>query len=211
MTAALSATGIAKSYGRRRALDGVDLEARAGEAVAIVGENGAGKSTLLRICAGLLSPDAGQIRRSGRVGYCPQRPGLVDLLTADEHLVLFGGALGLSRRAALESGRALLASLGFAVGDGTVARALSGGSRQKVNLALALLGDPQVLLLDEPYQGFDLGSYVDFWQHVDDWRTQGRAVVIVTHLLAELERVDRVVELRVPAVNPARALQGAGR
>jgi ABC-type multidrug transport system ATPase subunit len=211
MTAALTATGITKSYGRRQALDGVDLEARSGEAVAIVGENGAGKSTLLRICAGLLTPDAGQVRRTGRIGYCPQRPGLVDLLTADEHLVLFGGALGLRRRAALETGRAILGSLGFAARDGTLARALSGGSRQKVNLALALLGDPQVLLLDEPYQGFDLGSYVDFWQHVDDWRIEGRAVVIVTHLLAQLERVDRVVELRVPVVDRPRSLQRAGR
>jgi ABC-2 type transport system ATP-binding protein len=196
-TATLTATRIVKSFGRRGALDGVDLEAYAGEAVAVVGENGAGKTTLLRICAGLLTADGGEVRRSGRVGYCPQQPGLVDLLTADEHLVLFGGALGLGRRTALSTGRAVLESLGFAAAGGTVARDLSGGTRQKLNLALALLGDPQLLLLDEPYQGFDLGSYVDFWQHVDEWRRQARAVVIVTHLLAELDRVDRVVQLRV--------------
>ena len=210
-TARLSATGIVKSFGRRGALDGVDLEAQAGEAVAVVGENGAGKTTLLRICAGLLAADGGQVRRSGRVGYCPQQPGLVDLLTADEHLVLFGGALGLDRRTALSTGRAVLESLRFTAAGDTVARNLSGGTRQKLNLALALLGDPRILLLDEPYQGFDHGAYVDFWQHVDRWRREGRAVVIVTHLLAELDRVDRVVQLEV--TRPGRRLitEAAGR
>ena len=211
MTLLLQATGVTKSFGRRSVLHGADLEVHAGEAVAIVGENGVGKTTLLRICAGLVAPDGGTVRRPVRVGYCPQQPGLVDLLTAEQHLVLFGGALGLDRPAALRSGRDMLESLGFPVGDTAVVRDLSGGTRQKLNLALALLGDPPVLLLDEPYQGFDRGSYVDFWQHVDAWRHEGRAVVVVTHLLAELQRVDRVVELSVdraegsvPAAGPAR-------
>jgi ABC-type multidrug transport system ATPase subunit len=193
----LRATGIAKSFGRRVVLADARLDVYAGEAVAIVGENGAGKSTLLRICAGLAAPDAGEVQRAATVGYCPQQPGLVDLLSADEHLVLFGRASGLDRRAAVATGRAVLDSLGFPAGDHTVARDLSGGTRQKLNLALALLSDPGLLLLDEPYQGFDRGSYVDFWQHVDTWRGEGRAVVVVTHLLAELDRVDRVVELAV--------------
>jgi pimeloyl-ACP methyl ester carboxylesterase len=72
-----------------------------------------------------------------------------------------------------------------------------GGTKQKLNLALALLGDPKVLLLDEPYQGFDRGTYVNFWDHVHRWREEGKAVVIATHMLAELDRVDRVVELAV--------------
>jgi len=211
MTAMLTATGVVKSYGRRQALVDVDLDASAGEAVAIVGENGAGKTTLLRICAGLLTPDAGEVRRYGRVGYCPQQPGLVDLLTADEHLVLFGGALGLERRAALATGRAVLESFGFAVGDPATTRELSGGARQKLNLALALLGDPRLLLLDEPYQGFDRGSYIDFWEHVDGWRHEGCAVVVVTHLLAELRRVDRVVELSVARSESPRVAKEAAR
>ncbi len=191
----LTTTGIRKTFGRRTVLAGVDLTVHAGEAVAVVGANGAGKTTLLRICAGLLDPDGGEVRRSGRVGYCPQEPGLVDLLTADEHLVLFGGALGLDRSAALRTGHEILDTVGFPVGDRAVARDLSGGTRQKLNLALALLGDPRLLLLDEPYQGFDLGSYLDFWAHVDGWRMHGRAIVIVTHLLTEPDRVDRTVEL----------------
>jgi ABC-2 type transport system ATP-binding protein len=176
-------------------LDGMDFHVDRGEAVAIIGENGAGKTTLLKLCAGLLAPDAGTVHRHGRVGYCPQEPGVVDLLTAEQHLLLFGAAAGLSRAEARRRVRCLLESFGFPTGDKAVAKDLSGGTRQKLNLALALLGDPQVLLLDEPYQGFDMGSYVDFWAHVDTWRDEGRAVVVVTHLLTELDRVDRVVEV----------------
>ena len=199
----LAASGIRKRYGAKLVLDDASLELRAGQAVALVGENGAGKTTLLRICAGLLAADAGRVRVAGRIGYCPQDPGVLDLLTAEEHLVYFGAAIGLGRRQALDEGRRLLAAFGFRPGAGTVARDLSGGNRQKLNLTLALLGDPPVLLLDEPYQGFDHGTYVDFWEHVDAWRAQGKAVLVVTHLLAELSRVDRVVELRVPTSHAA--------
>ena len=192
---ALHAQQISKRYGRRTVLDGADLHVAAGESVALIGENGAGKTTLLRVCAGLLRPDAGAVAIAGHVGYCPQEPGLVDLLTAEEHVVLFGSAAGLSRNEARATGMSMLESFGFPTGEDAVAKDLSGGTRQKLNLALALLGNPTVLLLDEPYQGFDMGSYIDFWTHVDRWRAQGRAVVVVTHLLTEANRVDRVVEV----------------
>ena len=200
---ALEATDLTKRYGRRLVLDGAALRLDHGEAVAIIGENGAGKTTLLRICTGLVAADAGTIRRRGRVGYCPQEPGLVDLLDAEQHLRLFGAAAGLSAREARAFGFPLLEELGFPVGDRTVAKELSGGTRQKLNLALTLLGDPTILLLDEPYQGFDLGTYLDFWTHVETWRGEGRAVAVVTHLLTELDRVDRVVTVRDGAVDPA--------
>ena len=192
---AVELRGVAAGFGRDQVLRDVSLAVRFGEAVAIVGENGAGKTTLLRLCAGLLAPTAGTVTHRGAVGYCPQEPGVVDLLGAEEHLVLFGSSLGLRRAEALRRGRRLLEEFGFPVGDRTVARDLSGGTRQKLNLALALLGDPDVLLLDEPYQGFDHGAYVDFWHHVERWRDDGRAVLVVTHLLTETDRVDRVVEV----------------
>jgi ABC-2 type transport system ATP-binding protein len=202
-TVALEAVGVSKRFGRRRVLADATLRVARGEAVAVIGENGTGKSTLLQLCAGVLGPDAGSVRRDGRVGYCPQEPGVVEQLTPVQHAVLFGAAAGLSRRRARQQGARLLAEVGIDPDERTVARDLSGGTRQKLNLALALLGDPTVLLLDEPYQGFDLGSYVDFWAHVDTWRDEGRAVVVVTHLLTELHRVDRVVEVRDGAVAPA--------
>src|SRR5260370_916823 len=91
--------------------------------------------------------------------------------------------------------RALLPPLGLPAAPRTLARDLSGGARQKLSLALALLGQPRLLLLDEPYQGFDHGSYLDFWRHADAWRADGKAVVVVTHLLTEQHRADRVIEL----------------
>ena len=205
----LTAAGVSKRFGRRTVLDGACLRAGPGQAVAITGENGAGKTTLLRICAGLLAADAGSVEVSGRIGYCPQDPGVLDLLTADEHLELFGRAIDLPPRRALEAGHRILAGLRFPAGDATVAGHLSGGSRQKLNLALALLGDADVLLLDEPYQGFDHGTYVNFWDLVDTWRAAGRVVVVVTHMLAELGRVDRVVEL--PPARSAPSGRASGR
>ena len=196
---ALVARGISKRFGRKAVLEDVNLDLRPGEAVALVGENGAGKTTLLRICAGLLRADSGTVHVPGRIGYCPQDAGVLDLLTADEHMVLFGRAAGLSRQTALREGRRNLEWFGFPARERTVAKDLSGGTRQKLNLALALLGDPEVLLLDEPYQGFDRGTYVNFWDHVDDWRSAGKAVLVVTHMMAELTRVDRVAELPVHA------------
>src|ERR671937_888710 len=143
----LEASDIMKRYRSRIALDRVSLTAAAGEAVAVVGENGSGKTTLMRICAGVLRPDGGSVRAAGRIGYCPQEPALLDLLSADEHLVLFGAALGFRPPAARNAGGRILAELRFPIGDATRAGELSGGSRQKLNLALALLGDPSLLLL----------------------------------------------------------------
>ncbi|KAB2388438.1 ABC transporter ATP-binding protein [Actinomadura montaniterrae] len=191
----LAASGIGKRFGRRVVLDGADLSARSGEIVAVVGENGAGKTTLLRVCAGLLRPDTGRVVRSGRVGYCPQEPVLLERLSARDHLVLFGGAAGWDRERSLSTGTRLLEALGFAGRSRVPARRLSGGGRQKLNLVLSLLGDPGVLLLDEPYQGLDHGSYAGFWELAGTWRDDGKAVVVVTHMLAELWRADRVIEV----------------
>ncbi len=192
----LRAKDLNKRFGKRTVLRDQSLEVMSGEAVAIVGENGAGKSTLLRIMAGVLAPDSGRVHMAGRLGYCPQQPGVLDLLTVDDHLALFGAGLGLSPTDALPEGRSILRSLGYRPEPDRPAKFLSGGNRQKLNLALALLGDPEVLLLDEPYQGFDFGTYVNFWDNVGGWRRAGKVIVIVTHMLAELERVDRVIEIR---------------
>ncbi|MGN6606740.1 MAG: ATP-binding cassette domain-containing protein [Jatrophihabitans sp.] len=197
--------GVHKAYRGTTVLHDVHLTVAAGELVALTGENGAGKTTLLRICAGLVRADRGSVAVADGIGYCPQAASLFDLLTADEHLIMFGRGLGLSRPDALRTGRALLAEFGFPVGPRVVTSEMSGGTRQKVNLALALLGRPTLLLLDEPYQGFDRGTYVNFWDHCHRWRDEGRAVVVVTHLLAETDRVDRVVEL------PAHAVTGRAR
>jgi ABC-type multidrug transport system ATPase subunit len=192
----LSLRGVEKRIGGRWVLRGVDLDLGRGETLALVGENGAGKSTLVRMIAGIDRCDGGVIDVRGRIGYCPQEAGLLDLLTPEEHLVFFGRGLGLDAAASRERGRELLAEFGFRGPQlNVVASRLSGGSRQKLNLALALLGDPEILLLDEPYTGFDGGTYVCFWEHVEAWKHEGRACLVVTHFLGERERVDRIHEL----------------
>jgi ABC-2 type transport system ATP-binding protein len=191
----LRARGICKRFGRRQVLDDVNLTVRAGEVAAVVGANGSGKTTLLRVCAGLLAPDRGEVVVDGALGYCPQHGGLADFLLPDEHFALFGVGRGMARAQARGSGRELAATLCWDAADRTLARDLSGGTRQKLNVVLSVLGEPDVLLLDEPYQGFDRGTYLDFWRLVWHWRDAGKAVVVVTHLLNQLDRVDAVLDL----------------
>jgi ABC-2 type transport system ATP-binding protein len=191
----LVATNISKRFGRRRVLRNVNLELHAGEIVAVVGANGAGKSTFLRICAGLISPDSGEVLLNGSIGYCPQTGGMLDFLRPDEHFALFGRGRGLSRAAAVQQGRRLAAALDWEPDTKTQTRHLSGGTRQKLNVVLALLGGHDILLMDEPYQGFDKGSYADFWHVIWAQRDAGRAVIVITHMLNALDRVDQVLDL----------------
>ena len=191
----LEVRDVAKRYRRHAVLTGVDLTVRAGEIAAVVGANGSGKSTFLRICAGLASPDRGTVRVHGTLGYCPQDSGTCGFLTPDEHFVLIGAGRGLPRAAAVQTGRRHAATLDWTPARHQQTRHLSGGTRQKLNLIMSRLGEPDVLLLDEPYQGFDRDTYLDFWHEVWRWRDAGKAIVVVTHLLNHLDRVDVVLDL----------------
>ncbi|WP_030587802.1 ATP-binding cassette domain-containing protein [Streptomyces anulatus] len=202
--AVLTAAGIEKAYqrglwpARRRVpvLRGADLTLTRGEVVGLVGENGSGKSTLMKILVGALASDAGTVTRSGRLGYCPQEPILYERLTCDEHFELFGRAYGLSREAEARARREIYAALGFERYATTRTDRLSGGTLAKLNLGLALLADPEVLLLDEPYAGFDFDTYLKFWDLVAERRQAGRTVLIISHFVTDQERFDRIVELR---------------
>jgi len=151
----LRAEGVTKSYRRgvwprRRVLTvlrGAQIELCAGEVVGLVGENGSGKSTFMKILVGALDADAGTVSVSGRVGYCPQEPLLYERLTCDEHLELFGVAYGMDAASIAAASESLYASLGFARWRSAQVDELSGGTHAKLNLALALLADPEVLLL----------------------------------------------------------------
>ena len=189
----LVARGICKSFGRRRVLAGLDLEAAAGEMVAVAGENGTGKTTLLRILAGDLRPDAGSVAIRGRPGYCPQTAVLDEALTVDQNVRYFQAAYGIGRTGRAE---ALIERLGYAGCRDQRAGALSGGTRQKLSLTLALMHDPPVLLLDEPYQGFDWQTYLAFWEMAGELRDRGTATVVISHLVFEQERFDRICHLR---------------
>lgn len=154
----LRLSSVTKRYGRKPALRGVDLCLRAGQIAAVVGANGSGKSTLLDICAGLIRPTTGSVERVAHIGYAPQQHGVAPLLTPAEHFTLFGATRGMSRRSAIDSGMRLAGRLGWRPKPGLTAAQLSGGTQQKLNVVLAELDEPELLLLDEPYQGFDRGS-----------------------------------------------------
>jgi ABC-type multidrug transport system ATPase subunit len=200
----LAVGGVARAFRsgppwhRRRVevLRGAALDVRPGELVGLVGENGSGKSTLMQVIVGLLGRDAGTVALDGRLGYCPQQPLLWDKLTVAEHFELFARAYELDTDTALASRDALLDELGFSRYLDYRVEDLSGGTRQKLNLALALLHEPQLLLLDEPYAGFDWDTYLRFWEMAERRRQQGMGILIVSHLLAERERLTRIYELR---------------
>lgn len=174
----------------------LSMDVRPGELVGLVGENGSGKSTVMQLIVGLLGRDAGTIDRPGRFGYCPQQPLLWDKLTVAEHFSLFATAYRMNENDARAAAKSLMDELDFARYADYRVEKLSGGTRQKLNLALALMHNPQLLLLDEPYSGFDWETYLKFWEMAAARRDAGMSILIVSHLLAERDRLDRTYELR---------------
>jgi ABC-type multidrug transport system ATPase subunit len=188
LSALLTAARVSRRFGPLEVLHPCDVELVPGEALALVGPNGAGKSTLLSILAGALEPSTGEVTRSARVGWSPQRPALYGRLTPRENVELF---------ARLEGDAAhvdeLLAELELE--RDVQAATLSVGMRQRLNLALALLGSPQVLLLDEPTASLDAPRRELLWQRVDGLRAAGGAVCFATQNADELGRATRVVRI----------------
>lgn len=202
--AVLQASGITKSYRRgiwplrrtRQVLVGADLTLYPGEVVGLTGENGSGKSTLMKILVGELDADRGTVTNTGQLGYCPQQPLVYPRLTCDEHFDLFGRSASVSREDTARSRQEIYEELGFARYANTRADELSGGTLAKLNLGLALLTDPDLLLLDEPSAGFDWDTYQKFWGLVARRRSSGRTVLIVSHFIVDEERFDRIVAVR---------------
>ena len=203
----LRLTDVSVRRGRRTVLSGINLTLHRGEVVAVVGANGAGKSTLLQLCAGLLRTSGGSIERTPSFGYAPQLDSLAPLLTVDEHLRLFGAARGIRQGRSVSTGHRLLTRLGWTARGDQTAGTLSGGTQQKLNVALAQLDAPDLLLLDEPYQGLDALAYEDLWALISAWRASGAGVLLVTHLLRDVDLVDRVVELPAPQENAGRTIR----
>ena len=197
---------VSARRGRHTVLSGINLTIHRGEVVAVVGANGAGKSTLLQLCAGLLRASGGSIERTPNFGYAPQLDSLAPLLTVDEHLRLFGAARGIRQGRSVSTGHRLLTRLGWTARGDQTAGTLSGGTQQKLNVALAQLDAPDLLLLDEPYQGLDALAYEDLWALISAWRASGAGVLLVTHLLRDVDLVDRVAELPAPQEDAGRTV-----
>jgi ABC-2 type transport system ATP-binding protein len=191
--ALLAAREVGRRFGRRTALAPTTLEVTAGESVALVGPNGAGKSTLLSILAGALPPTTGEVVRSARsIGWAPQRPAHYGRLSARENVELFAALAGLASPG-VEAGRLLEV---VELDDEAPAAELSAGNQQRLNLALALLGEPDVLLLDEPTAPLDPTGRARLWEVAAATRDRGGAVVFATQRAEEVERAaERVVAL----------------
>ncbi|HEX4109003.1 MAG TPA: ABC transporter ATP-binding protein [Solirubrobacteraceae bacterium] len=191
----LAAEGIVKRYGDREALGGVSLAVDAGERIALIGANGAGKTTLLSILAGVQQATAGEIGLSPReVGWVPQQPAVYSRLTVRENLSLFarlervGDPDGAVER--------MLEQTGLRDREDEELGRLSGGNRQRVNIAVGLLAEPAVVLLDEPSSSLDPGQRERLWAFVDALAAEGTAVIFSTHNVVEVERhSDRVLLL----------------
>ncbi len=192
-TPVLSANSITRSYGRHAVLRGISFDITPGTLVGIAGENGAGKSTLLRILAGDLRPSSGVVTLRGRLGYCPQTVVLNGTLTVSQHLDYFRAAYALPDTNTADS---LVERLAFDHYRHAPTDTLSGGTQQKLNLTLALMHSPDILLLDEPYQGFDWETYLRFWDRAADLRARGGAILVISHLLFDQQRFDRLYTLR---------------
>jgi ABC-2 type transport system ATP-binding protein len=196
----LAARGAARRFGTHVALERTDFELKAGESVALVGPNGAGKSTLLALLAGALEPSEGRVeRREGAgIGWAPQRSAHYGRLSPRENLELFARLEGETRPD--DRADRLLREFEL-LPDGIVASDLSVGNRQRLNLAIAMLGDPDALLLDEPTAALDPEQRERLWARLDAFHEGGRALLFVTQQLEEVDRhADRVVALRDGAV-----------
>ena len=197
--AALEVDGLVKRYGTRTAVDGLSLQARPAAVLALLGPNGAGKTSTLEVCEGFRAPDGGTVRVLGRaprdpqlrprVGVMPQSSGVYPGLRAGEVLRLFASY----SRAPLDPDE-LLERLGLADVQRTACRQLSGGQAQRLSLALAVVGRPELVFLDEPTAGLDPQSRLATWDLIESLRRDGTTVVLTTHYMEEAERLaDDVV------------------
>ena len=190
----IAARDLVKRYGDRVALRGVSLVAGRGELVAVIGPNGAGKTTLLSILAGIQPANGGEIDVPASIGWVPQQPALYGKLTVEENLMLFARLERSPDPRATVDRMLDLTDLADRAGDQVTT--LSGGNRQRVNIAIGLLGKPEVLLLDEPSTGLDPRQRERLWEFVCDLAGGGTSVVYSTHHLPEAERYgDRLIVL----------------
>jgi ABC-2 type transport system ATP-binding protein len=190
----LAASTISRRFGRVIALEPIDLELRSGEAVALVGPNGAGQSTVMAILAGALKASGGRLSVTGsaKVGWLPQRPAHYGRLTALENLVLF------ARLEQMEDPKQQAAQMleRFSLPSDRLSAYLSIGNRQRLSLAIALLGDPNVLLLDEPTASLDPKQRALLWREAQRHISAGGAVLFSSQNLEEVERhATRVIAL----------------
>jgi ABC-2 type transport system ATP-binding protein len=195
---------VTKRYGTTVAVDGLSLEIRRGEIFGLLGPNGAGKSTTVHLAVGLLAPDTGLVEIAGagspaqasvrtKIGVAPQSLSLYEILSADENLQFFGRLYGLEGAKLRERTTWALNFVGLTDRRADRVRTYSGGMKRRLNLAAAVLHDPEVILLDEPTVGVDPQSRNQIFENIQFLQGQGRTIVYTTHYMEEAARLcDRV-------------------
>jgi ABC-2 type transport system ATP-binding protein len=202
----LEVSHLRKAYGQLVAVSDVSFTLERGELIGLLGPNGAGKTTTVSMIAGLVTPDAGEVRIAGealkgdadpkklRIGLVPQDLALYEELTAQDNLLFFGALFGLSGAAADAAITSVLTLVGLADRRGDRVGTFSGGMKRRLNLAAGLLHDPDILLLDEPTVGVDPQSRNAIFDNLEELKRRGKALLYTTHYMEEAERLaDRVV------------------
>jgi ABC-type multidrug transport system ATPase subunit len=193
----LEVLSISKSYNRKEVLRNVSFCLDPGKLTGIMGENGSGKSTLLKIIMGEIKADQGKVYVKGSIGYCPQEPLVFPTLTIEENFSYFASAYGITDKNKSKSVReALVHQLGLTAYLREQVHKLSGGTRQKLNLSISLLHDPDICVLDEPYGGFDMETYHHFWKIILQLKDQGKGILLVSHLLNDAGYFDHILTLQ---------------
>jgi ABC-2 type transport system ATP-binding protein len=206
MTPLLSVNALSKSYGPRLAVDAVSFQLQAGQTLGLIGPNGAGKSTTVAMLCGLLQPDSGSVALGGvsvaggaaaakrRIGLVPQDLALIDNLSARENLRLFGALYGMQGKALAERIVAVLALVGLSERAGDQPSTFSGGMKRRLNIAAALMHDPDLLILDEPTVGVDPQSRNAIFDTLEQLKRMGRSLIYTSHYMEEVERLaDHIV------------------
>jgi ABC-2 type transport system ATP-binding protein len=202
----LSIVGLQKRFGDRIAVNDVSFEVRAGQTIGLLGPNGAGKTTTLSIMSGLIEPNGGSVSFGGKsvnhdadglkrhVGLVPQDLALFDELSAWANLELFGGLYGLKGRDLADRAQAALELVGLSERRADRVKEFSGGMKRRLNIAGALLHDPELILLDEPTVGVDPQSRNAIFENLEELKARGKTLVYTTHYMEEAERLcDRIV------------------
>lgn len=191
---------ISKSFGKHLVLKDITFQIRREQIIGISGENGVGKSTLLKILSGFLPPTKGEFTAQGRIGFCPQELLIFETLTVKENFIYFATAYGLEQKKAATSWEKtkgeLIEQFRFHCSEDTLASFLSGGTKQKLNLSLALLHSPDLFILDEPYSGFDWETYLHFWQYAEELKSRGKSFLVVSHFIHDHSKFDTIFQLK---------------
>jgi len=199
----LEVEGLTRRYGERVAVAGISFRIGRGESVGLLGPNGAGKTSTLAMISGIARPDAGTMKFAGatgiealkhRVGLVPQDLALFDELSAWANLQLFGGLYGLAASTLRERADSALALVGLADRRNDLVKSFSGGMKRRLNIAGALLHDPDLMLLDEPTVGVDPQSRNAIFENLEALKRRGKTLLYTTHYMEEAERLcERVL------------------